>query len=435
MKPKYFLKQFSALAIAASVIATSCSKKLDEPTSPNTIQAEKITANDIPGLTLGIYTNYATSGISRIYLLSDIYSDNMASTATGYSFFDLCNIPINDTRINELMIVRYRAIGNANLVINAINDNNFQGLNQYKGQALLMRAYCYLELAKHFGGVVITTGKEGYAPRKQNTVGEVYDFAIRDLKEAIDNNLLPSFTNAAAGNMQAAKAVLARTYLQLGKNTEAKALALDVIQNSGGISLTTTATFASNFISTGSDASKELLLKIQEGPIVNPTQNGLYGSYNYANFATPTSYVINTLYEATDVRRSFVSSGKLTKFLSDASPIYPLIRLSEVYLIAAEADARLGTIDVTYYNAVRAKRGVAQKLNSDFATPALFLTEIANERNREFMGESLRWEDMKRFGLAQPHLQSLGVLPGHIIFPMPESQRATNILLDQNPDY
>src|SRR5690606_19551839 len=66
----------------------------------------------------------------------------------------------------------------------------------------------------------------------------------------------------------------------------------------------------------------------------------------------------------------------LTKFPMEATPAYPICRLSEAYLIAAEAKAREGVVDVTRFNELRAKRGASLRDNSDYADADAFLDEI-----------------------------------------------------------
>ncbi len=125
----------------------------------------------------------------------------------------------------------------------------------------------------------------------------------------------------------------------------------------------------------------------------------------------------------------------LTKFPEELQPAYPVCRYSEAFLIAAEAKARTGTVDVTRYNELRAKRKASVSANSDFANAAAFLDAIEMERRREFVGERHRWSDMRRFGKAIPWLDGLQQPPGHVLFPIPERLFTLNPTIEQNDDY
>jgi len=81
---------------------------------------------------------------------------------------------------------------------------------------------------------------------------------------------------------------------------------------------------------------------------------------------------------------------------------FPIIRLSEVYLIAAEA-AILANNDVlkasNYVNVIRKRAAVTGRESEMLATPAeMNVAYILKERGRELAGEHTRWIDLKRTG-------------------------------------
>lgn len=156
----------------------------------------------------------------------------------------------------------------------------------------------------------------------------------------------------------------------------------------------------------------------------NITDNLHYVSLS--KFSDPTRSSIN---EAQSARDAFV------------------IRFSELYLIAAEAQLKLGRTDSAAYflNVVRTRaakpgRTAAMQVQASQVT----LDFILDERAREFAGEQLRWFDLKRTGklVERVKLDNPDVGPNiqafHTVRPIPQNQldAVTNRSeFTQNPGY
>lgn len=74
------------------------------------------------------------------------------------------------------------------------------------------------------------------------------------------------------------------------------------------------------------------------------------------------------------------------------------LRLSEMYLISAEADARTGSASGSRLNEFCANRIDGYEAKTYTNTTEL-LSDIYAEREKEFLGEGMRWSDLRRLGL------------------------------------
>ena len=129
---------------------------------------------------------------------------------------------------------------------------------------------------------------------------------------------------------------------------------------------------------------------------------------------------------------------------------FPVFRLSEMYLIYAEAVLRGGTggdaaTALTYLNLIRTRAGATVLNASDLAPATAGLQNILNERGRELYWEGHRRTDLVRYGLLTTGTYLWpwkgGVSSGtavdtkYNIFPVPTTNRTTNPNLTQNAGY
>ncbi|MEO6520106.1 MAG: RagB/SusD family nutrient uptake outer membrane protein [Mucilaginibacter sp.] len=112
---------------------------------------------------------------------------------------------------------------------------------------------------------------------------------------------------------------------------------------------------------------------------------------------------------------------------------FPIIRLGEVYLIAAEA-ALLNNNDqftaAQYVNVIRARAAITSRQSEMVVLPGqMTVRYILNERARELAGEHTRWYDLKRTGfLTKAYLQATNPTVAvnfdaakHTVRPIPQS--------------
>lgn len=85
---------------------------------------------------------------------------------------------------------------------------------------------------------------------------------------------------------------------------------------------------------------------------------------------------------------------------------FPIIRLTDIYLLAAEATIISGnnkSKGLEYLNAVRKHAALAEDAQKMVVGPeSLTIDYLAKERARELCGENWRWYDLKRMGLLTP---------------------------------
>lgn len=123
---------------------------------------------------------------------------------------------------------------------------------------------------------------------------------------------------------------------------------------------------------------------------------------------------------------------------------FPILRLADVYLIAAEAEARLSGPTAAAYaniNAVRRRAGLAD-LKTGLSKDE-FINAVLQERSWELFGEADRWYDLTRTNTFLTVIPKAvndvypqrTPLPKHRYYPIPLEEIQANPKLEQNPDW
>ncbi|MFY7910006.1 MAG: RagB/SusD family nutrient uptake outer membrane protein [Emticicia sp.] len=108
-----------------------------------------------------------------------------------------------------------------------------------------------------------------------------------------------------------------------------------------------------------------------------------------------------------------------------------VIRLAEVYLIAAEAQMKLGDTKsaADYVNVLRTRAAKTGKVAAMQVLPAnITLDFLLDERARELAGEQLRWFDLKRTGKLIERIKAyapdnaVNLQSHHVLRPIPQTQ-------------
>lgn len=433
--------------VFATIFIVGCDDKLDlEPRQSVSTEVAVSTGENVQNILIGTYNEAGQDDSYGGYfqIMSDLYG--IVDQATwGGTFQDprefyQKNIFIDNAFVANFWINGYEVINQANIVLdnaNIIEDED--AMNTAMGEAYFLRALTYFDLNRLFsspdGSLGVPLTLEGVTDYSQDleipraSSPEVYEQVISDLTMAID--LLPE-TNGIFADKYSAEALLARVQLQVGDYPAALAAADDVIEFSGH-SLTDDFSGAFN---NDSDSSEDLFafqVTTQDG------ENDLVLHYaDQPNGGRGGDITVNQeyidLFDATDERGMFFyisanNGGVLTSKYTNQFGNIPFIRLAEMYLIRAEANARLnsevGNSPVDDINILRERAG-AELLGS------VSVEEILLERELELMFEGFTVFDYKRTGR---NIGELSPNANALSFPIPQREMDANNLLDQNPGY
>ncbi len=438
---------------------SSCKKQLEiDPKQNIDANVALNTTADVQNALIGAYTFMATGDLygNNLVFIPDLYaSDNYLTwrgTFTTYRNIASKAIVADNADVRRTWITAYSAVNTANIVLSALNvvsDANTK--NVIEGKALFIRGIMHFELVRLFGlpydasgsntnlGVPIMTKAVKTIDNvtnsvARNTVAEVYAAVENDLKSAITKL-------ASVDDQYAAKAFLARVYLQEGKYALARDVANDIITNSP-YRLITNSLEAPFRTKNSSEGIFEI--KQNEQSNAGTSNDGLatfYASYQnatggnvgradalvnttfYNSFETGDKRQTEMIYEGTGARTGFFTK----KWYSFYDNI-PICRITEQYLIRAECNFRLGTsIGATAaddINTLRTRAGLGN------VVPTLDI--ILNEREKELDYEGFRLHDYKR---TKRTIGTFAYDDPKLVFPIPDREINVNKALKQNPGY
>lgn len=439
------LRKFSWIA-AVAVFATACDSPLD--TDPTASIDAGTALNTKRGVQLALNGAYRSlqsgSTWSRNSLVHpDLYSDNLDFTGTFQSDreFSLRNVTPSNGDALGFWQASYAGINRANNIIASLEDLDDMTeaeKTQTRGEALFIRAMHYYTLVMWYGGVpIVEDPAVGVGPEAQvtrDTRQEVFDFIEADLELA--STILPATRSNGRATKAAADALAARVYLEEGEYAKARDKASAVI---GNTAYRLVANYADVFRTKN---STESIFELQY--TTNSTNSLAFWFYPAAlggRYGFAPSLSLNNAFEAGDTRRAVTITlqgnarygTKWTRIATSDDNVI-LLRLSEQYLIRAEANARLNADTALVradINTVRARAGLAP-LGADIATQAQLLDAILRERRVELAFEGFRFFDLRRFGLATT---ALNLAADKLILPVPQVERDVNPNLVQNPGY
>ncbi len=393
-------------------------------------------------------------------------------------------------RVNEsplqLWSSPYSGIEKANWIIAKVPDATMDETRkkQIIGEAYFLRAFYLWTLTKNFGDVVIktepsTSEEKAYFPISPKA--DVYKQIYSDLDKAAQAGL-PSYplNEKSRPSKEAVTALYAKAALYNEDWGKALEKANEVIA-SKKYALMPNVLDVYSYLKED-EARIENIWAFEADPISPGTGHQLTGLCGPTGSDAPayakTSYGSQFAYQSffnsfdpQDKRRLLLDTtyinktGKavpqksitpittegvlIKKYMDPVSstgliPNIPILRMPDIYLIAAEAEARLnGSTAVAYgfINTVRKRAGLTD-LTAGLTKDA-FIDAVIQERAWEFFAEGDRWYDLTRTGkfltvipkAVNSVYPSRPVQAKHKYFPIPQDEINANPKLVQNPDW
>ncbi len=498
----------------------SCKKVIDlYPQSNLNTGTYYSNLDEVKAALAGCYNGMQRS-LSNEWQFTELRSDNSKQGAPGstasanrdYSDLDMFIPSPSQQQIYNYWLATYNNIRNINIVLQklgvvydeAAGTFTFNTITipitetdrkQLAGEAMFIRAYHYFNLVRLFGGVFLV--HEPISPSaalqmNRATAADIYKLIQADLVTgaASMNNLKFSqiqSANQGRATSWAAKGLLAKVYLTLGRKSEAVTLLQDVITNSG---YSLQPVYA-NVFSISNEMNSEILFAVRYkaggiglgshfGNTFAPIGSGsaiINGDGDGLNYPTAE---LDTLTNG-DLRKPTLigvygtgtaAKWYVKKFLSpvtivdDGESDWPVLRYADILLMLAEAQG-YGQPGIDLINAVRVRAGLPNHTLTTLSSVALFEQALSTERRIEFAFENQRWFDLVRFNttmttvtaeqsikdhyadeyaahyrLYLPPTPTLAELQGYItrdklLLPIPQREidNNTQLVIPQNPGY
>jgi len=407
-------KVLKYIVAIAGVVLTSCSLDIDQPDYILDQDVLK-TVDDANMVVIGAYGQMPSSG--PIEISSRITDDNRLAESNRGQGKQIHTWGINSgtNEASSNWSVRFRPILNVNKLFERINDleiNNDEEelrLQQYEAEAYAIRAYMHFELLRLFGDYTDLTSeygipyvtKSGLDLPKRLTVAESFDRIEADLLTGL--KLMPeSFSDKFRINKDGIKAMLSRLYFYKQDYDNAIKYSSELIST---MSLNTIATYPELW---KDNDDTEVIFALQKIP-GDGAIGSIYTDAGGVIMFHPSYSIINEVsVEVTDVRNEVIYQKDasdeyiVAKYLgTETNPglnNVKLFRLSEQYLIRAEAYARTSRLKKAAddYNTLRKNR-IVDFVPAVFNSKDVALSSILHERRIELAFEGHRWFDLRRY--------------------------------------
>ena len=429
--------------------------------------ADQLTGAYTAMISKSLYGMNSTFGLMEVLSQSyDLNTANSIYVAAAEYDYEAAEVK---KMIENMWNKSYNVIANLNLMLDYIDNGTYfdeGNYEMYKGAALGLRAFLHFDLMRQFAPMPKDEPETLSIPyvteyttkvTKQSTVKENMTNIKNDLLQAMELlQVDPIYTSTADSswyvrenaairfNYYAALATLARVYQWEGNVDSARICAEQVINDdkfnwAHYTSVTTNQAYERDLLYKDEHIFRLFYYNMKE--VATDYFHSYSGSENPKMFA-PSEAKINDIYEVNsaalggDYRNQFWyqyegSVKCLAKFWQPENGRYlnqmPLIRLSEMYYIAAEGYAATQpNQSAKLLNTVRANRGLSGEsipiLDTLNATTDYVTAEIYKELRKELMGEGQMFYYYKRNGYTTIPGSSVNANRDVYVFDMPENE-------------
>lgn len=433
----------------------ACDKLVGVGSAGNLTVSDDLFANEngYKSVFAGLYQNFRgnlglTSGGLSTYM--SLASDDLSSTSASsfYQTFLQNSVLSSNSVVSNFWNQAYRGIYRANLILEKIDGASFipeNRRNDYKGQALFIRAFYYFYLVQLFDDVPLALSSDfqqtATLGREQSAI--VWLQIVEDLELAENLIAADETTERSVPNRFAVSTLLAKVYLMQGEHDKVIAVC-DQIEHEGGYALV--------------DDLDQVFLKTSTETIwqISATNSNTAEGMSFlpnSPSARPIFILSPELlqsFEELDLRREHWTA---TQEVSSISYVYPykykvrtgvppleynvVFRFAEVLLMRAESKLEAEDFEgaLEDLNIIRNRAGL---IPLSYTTQGALRQAIYTEKRLEYFAEwGHRWFDLKRTGnidavlsAAKPTWKSTAQW-----LPIPASQRQVNVNLTQNEGY
>ena len=374
-----------------------------------------------------------TLSVEMIEVMGGAYTIGTDNSVWG-NYKDLSSYQYNTeywrNRLDQTWNKAYALILNCNKILETIdgNKNLFTDGSYYiiKGEALALRAMLHFDMLRLFGPVYSKDSdkkaipyytKQTNSPEPILTAQEVMEKITADYEDALnylandpvktEGTMMSSTEDGSSNflryralrlNYYAVEALMARAYLYMGNKTEAFKYATDVIKTADqnlfpfvdknlviGSPADPDRIFSSEVLFALTNTSRGTIHKNFFDPSRLPNyvfrmDDSMMSNLVYGGAATTGGYQDDYRYRAcwmaTGSNRYFYKYSDMVANGSIQNTMIPMVRLGEMFLIAAESQSGDLKAGVQYVNALRRNRGVASLTT---LTPDLLKYEYIRE--------------------------------------------------------
>ncbi len=443
----------------------SCEDTLDiQPNSSLIADTAFQTVDDLQNALNSAYLNYNNSTIQ----FNSIFTDNTrVGVDSGGQELTLHGLVLDPTSgvSSGIWVSRYAMINKVNRILVAVETMEIEDSEQARvdnilGQAYALRAFAHFELFQYFtpdyldqSGLSVPAVEDVVTVenRPRNTVAEVYSLMESDLNVASSllsgtsngvEYITPDFITALrarmalfSGNYDAAEGFADQLIAKYPLANQEEYLAMFLDQNDTEVIF----------------KHARVLGNARPGYIWNFLGFGPYIEMSRSLFMEldpdDVRYEANLKFPESDPDDDLLIIGKYPGNAVEALSDVKVFRVSEMYLIKAEAQIRRGDIGESKetLKELRDARFGTETALPDYTGTADGLNFLIEERRIELAFESHRWLDLKRFGKPLERLAedcqnldnacSIAVGDRRFTMPIPLVEMNANPEMVQNPGY